>query len=489
MNRTLTITLMVAMSSLLSIGAHANSKMEHRLKLLEMLERAEFQEAIEDADACTRKRDFKCARKRISEAEELASTSGQYEVLKISRDLLDGEEKLVTLAKEEQALKERMRRERIAEEKRQREWQAEQRRQREIAERRAREKRDKQQAASLLIGLGAGYAAIEHGADSELAEQIFDQTSTGAYAVMSGDQEAARKYQQLQSNMQQNLDDFQVRQERLRREQAERRRQHQEIIDRHEAHMRANENKPVYASQQRIPDTSASGQEHSSSQGGSTDYRAAVAEQERQKRAREKQEYEANKMAQVDVARQKFAEQNRRAPEVISSRGTSAGTGGELKSLSGYVFELPRYEPAGNGFVLADIRLEGWCRPDVPRNAPGTNGRFVKCGLSLSNDVKVVGYKYKGQVYPHQPSSDGRRIPWPGGHVRVSGGIYEGRTKVESFQSVLVGPISGAEVGSGFQASADQFNKGDFEFRDMKLVPVEYEGNHKVIQSYLDKIH
>lgn len=226
-----------------------NARMQSLMKKLEMLNAMDFQNSLEAAESCTRKRDFSCSRKKLKEAERWASSSKQELRLTLVKEDLESEEKLVALEKEERALKEKLRRERIAEEKRQREWQQEQRRQRELAERRAREKREKQRAASIGLGLLAGAAAVYNGADSELGTQVMEQTATGLYANMSGDQDAARQYQSLTAGMEQNLEQFKVRQQALRQEQEARRRQHEAIIKRHEENMRASQRKPVYVVQ------------------------------------------------------------------------------------------------------------------------------------------------------------------------------------------------------------------------------------------------
>lgn len=174
--------------------------------------------------------------------------------------------------------------------------------------------------------------------------------------------------------------------------------------------------------------------------------------------------------------------------EPASSTGSPSGSGGQLTEQSDNTFEGSRYEPAGNGFVWNEIILEGNFGPDTTANSPGSGNKLVTASIRLNRKSELEGYKYQGEIYPYQPV-EGTTWTWQTTGIDVSGDVYENGNKVASFEErVSFGSLGGSTRVGQIQASGDSFNKGDFEFRNIRVLPEESDSNNRQIQSHLDKL-
>lgn len=321
----------VALAGAFSFSYAQPSKLEMAklIERMDLLDSMDFQDAIVAANNCTMERDFSCAERELANASQLATHHERRQALMLAEAMLEGEKELVSIEDQARELEEKLRQERLAEQEREREWQREQARKQRLAEERARRQRERQQAISLGVGLLAGAATVYGGGDSELGVQVMEQTSSGLYAGLSGDREAQLEYQRQTAAMEQSLTQFKVRQQAARQLQAERQREHEEMISRHEENMRISTNRPTV---ERAPSPAAAQaaqpqlvSHNTASTQGQIQQRAA--EEARQQRAREQQAYEAQRMAEVEGARQRLATQSRPRRAGV---GSAASTGSEL---------------------------------------------------------------------------------------------------------------------------------------------------------------
>lgn len=193
------------------VNGQDSSKLEQRLKLLNMLDALDFQEAMTAATDCTEQKKFDCARENIAKGAKLAETQSQKQSVEQASENLDRQINLVMLAEEQRAIEKEIEQEKARYEKRQREFA----RQQQAEAKKAKEREEKQRAAGILVGLVAGSAAVYHGADSDTGVQILEATSAGAYAVMSGDSTAAQEYQTNMAALNEQLEQKKAQQESM----------------------------------------------------------------------------------------------------------------------------------------------------------------------------------------------------------------------------------------------------------------------------------
>lgn len=490
-----------------SYAQPSKQEMARLIQKMDMLDSMDFQDAIVAANNCVKKRDFSCADRELKKARQLATNKERKQALALTEATFEGEKELVSIEKQQKELEEKIRQERIAEKKREREWQLEQARRQRLAEERAREQREKQQLISLGVGLLAGAATVYNGGDSELGAQVAEQTATGFYASMSGDREAQLKYQKQTAAMEQNLAQFKARQQAARQQQAERQREHQQMIKRHQENMRISQNRPTVKS---VPSPAATrpaqprlAQNNTAST--QSQIRQRAAEEAKQQRAREKQAYEAQRMAEVEAARQRMAAhgslqtsnsatrnqqrtdtQEAGASPISTYVGASSESDNLLQSIGGNKFKLARYEPAGNGYVWKNVTIEASFSPNTLINTPESNRRAVTASLRLLSATQVAGYKYQGVIYPYQPVQD-TQWAWMATQISIAGDIFEGGRKVASFKDAVATSNYGSTPVQQIEASNDHFEARNFEFRNLIVLPDEIQHYNRMIQDHLER--
>ena len=288
------------------VFAQSASDLQRMSDQLDRLDKQDFQELVNEADRCTRNRDFVCAESKLKQAGKLANGSADRAALSVSRNSIARERQ--TIERERQA--EIARREAQEEEERREVMRRERQRQREEEEDRVASERSSSSS-------GANYGAAALGslnstlADYNRLKKMQDQTVNNVT-----NQIAERQRQEQAQRDSERVRQEQLRQERLqdqREAQARRNRAQQEqnrLAQAQADSVRAREAVQARADEQRRAERARAEQERQDALARAAETRAREERVEQARRERIAQQ-EAEKAAQAKAQSEYLAEVKR----------------------------------------------------------------------------------------------------------------------------------------------------------------------------------